>query len=200
MCSLIDGTQRRRILSLTLLLTLFIRCYSFSRRHQYATGDENDLASSMLACLSTINHHRPWYADMPPLLSGGSTVTPPPSSSGMPLMLQQRVSATSSYSRISRSGGSRHENYELGRSKTSSWRVKEIESLGYYHVCYGRAMRAKTAPPTKGEIMVFDCLFVGRLHLSWHEFLLGVLESSDSPVDPRCYGSFVQVCLDNDHV
>jgi hypothetical protein len=51
-----------------------------------------------------------------------------------------------------------------------------METLGYSHVGYGRAAGAETTPRPNGEVVVFESLFATRLHLSCHQFLLGVLE------------------------
>lgn len=72
--------------------------------------------------------------------------------------------------RVSRSSGLGHENYELGRSETSSQRVKEMETLEYFIVGYSRAARAETSPCPQGEVVVFESLFVAGLRLTCHQF------------------------------
>jgi hypothetical protein len=67
-------------------------------------------------------------------------------------------------------------NYELGRSKITTRRVKEMESLGYFSVGYRRATGVETTPRLGSEVMVFEGLFVAGLHLPCYDFLVEVLE------------------------
>lgn len=60
-----------------------------------------------------------------------------------------RFIAASPSGRASRSGGPGCSNYELGLSKISWHRVKEIESLGYFPVGSGQTVGAETTPRPK---------------------------------------------------
>jgi hypothetical protein len=112
-------------------LSLAKKCRSTAAR--FLAGDVVTPAVSLtswcetLAHLKTADRHCPEYTSMPPPSGGSAAETP---------------SAASSSARVSRVGGLSQVNYELGRSKTSWRRVKEMESLGFYPVGYGRATRS----------------------------------------------------------
>jgi murein endopeptidase len=104
-----------------------------------------------LAHFKTIGRRRPWYAAMPPP-SGDRAATTLSATAAL-------TGATSSSTRVSRAGGPGQVNYELGRSKTSWRRVKEMESLGFFAVGCGRGAGAETIPRTNDEVLVFRVCF-----------------------------------------
>jgi hypothetical protein len=105
-----------------------------------------------LARFKTTGRHRPWYTAMPP--PSGDRAAATLSAAASP------TGATSSSTRVSRAGGPGQVNYELGRSKTSWRRVKEMESLGFFAVGYGQGAGAETIPRMNDEVLVFRVCFL----------------------------------------
>lgn len=113
-----------------------------------------------LAPLKTIGRRLPQYVAMSPPPSDDSAAAPPslPMSSGGGITAFLSVVASSS-DMVSRAGGSSRLNYELGSSRTSWQRVKEMESLGYFPTGYDRAAGTKTLLRPDGEVLVLlTCL------------------------------------------
>jgi hypothetical protein len=118
---------------------------------------------------------------MPPLHSGDSSSMAPPlvgRGGGATSSAMVRSSASLPSSRASRSGGAACSNYELGLSKTSWRRVKEMEPLGYFPVGYSRAAGAETTPKSEGKALVLESLFGASLRLPCHGLLVDVLDRS----------------------
>lgn len=125
-------------------------------------------SSSTLARFKIVVHHGPQYAAMSPTLSGGAASLPLSPRGGW-AATEKGVGLSSA--RVPRSGGPGRENFKLGHSKITSRRVKEIESLGYFHTECGRVVGAETLPRPDGERLVFEGLFTAGLRLSGHDFL-----------------------------
>jgi hypothetical protein len=113
-----------------------------------------------LAPLKTIGRRLPQYVAMSPPPSDDSAAAPPslPMSSGGGVTAFLSVVVSSS-DMVSRAGGSSRLNYELGSSRTSWQRVKEMESLGYFPTGYDRAAGTETLLRPDGEVLVLlTCL------------------------------------------
>jgi hypothetical protein len=123
----------------------------------------------MLAHLKTVSRRRLWYSTMPPSASGGGAA-PPPSIAAAP------TGNAFSTARVSHAGGPGQVNYELGHSKTSWRRVKEMESLGFFPVGCAWAAGAETSPRTDDKVLVFESLFLAGVGLPCHDFLTTALD------------------------
>lgn len=136
--------------------------------------------SITLACSKATARHWPRYAIMPPLLSSDSpTMALPPSAvhgGGATSSATDMSGVGSPLGRANWFGGLGRSNYELGGTKTSWRRVKEMESLGYFPIRFGRATGAKITPKLKGEVLVFESLLAAGLHLPCHDFLVDVFD------------------------
>jgi hypothetical protein len=83
------------------------------------------MSSSTMARFKAAAHRGPWYAAMSPSPSGGTASLPPSPRDGR-AATKKGVSLSSA--RVPRSSELGRENFELGRSKITSRRVKEMES------------------------------------------------------------------------
>jgi hypothetical protein len=86
---------------------------------------------------------------------------------------------------------------EFGTSRISLVRVLEMQRLGYFGDGVGRVPGAEEIPEPKGELVVFESLFVTGLRLPTHRFVAEVLQkvrSADSSVDAKRRGCAGEVC------
>lgn len=130
------------------------------RRRHCDADVEHDTKLSRPSPLKTIGRRLPQYVAMSPPPSDDSAAAPPslPMSSGGGVTAFLSVVVSSS-DMVSRAGGSSRLNYELGSSRTSWQRVKEMESLGYFPTGYDRAAGTETLLRPDGEVLVLlTCL------------------------------------------